>query len=548
MRSVRKSEFGVFMRERVPAEGRFVQIFDFTPKMSELRVISYLRRVRRAIPKRIPLAYADGGRFLHAKARELAPEIDIALANIHPYWGKQPIDKAMQNLYETYRQLVKAYPKKRVVIGETGWPSAGLPRGEAMPGEEQELTFIRALSKLSKAHPEMKCFFFDAFDEPFKRGGETNVEPYWGVYDTTGKTKPSLVSVIPDLPPLQGRLNSLKRASENKHQVMRAGKLFAGFEVGLDTNKQQRTWLKDKGDSLEMNYPAGQAWGAVFFVAGRMATDEQVRDKRDYSEYDSLAVELKGGTPGESTEVGVKSADEPSNGREPKYTIKNIPTEWQEYSIPLSEFQKPGYPAERMKSLYVVTEFVFKGTRPHCVSVRNIRYTQKQKPAPKASEGFDIYVGKALTEGFDMGVNTSGSKTDWVEDHEEYMECRYPEGQGWGAIFITVGTATEDKEKRETKDFSKYKFLTLDIKGEEGGEKVSVGFKTRNDPDDGKEPKYALKEITKEWKKMKIPLSKFDRGKESWKNRLKTTYVACELVFEGKSARTVSYRNIRYEE
>ena len=39
MRSVRKSEFGVFMRERVPAEGRFVQIFDFTPKMSELRVL-----------------------------------------------------------------------------------------------------------------------------------------------------------------------------------------------------------------------------------------------------------------------------------------------------------------------------------------------------------------------------------------------------------------------------------------------------------------------------------------------------------------------------
>src|SRR5579864_2578964 len=45
-----------------------------------------------------------------------------------------------------------------------------------------------------------------------------------------------------------------------------------------------------------------------------------------------------------------------------------------------------------------------------------------------------------LTTGWNMGVNSSRGRTDWLtKDPPNGMKMAYPPGQEWGAVFITWG-------------------------------------------------------------------------------------------------------------
>jgi hypothetical protein len=159
-----------------------------------------------------------------------------------------------------------------------------------------------------------------------------------------------------------------------------------------------------------------------------------------------------------------------------------------------------------------------------------------------------IYVGETLSEGYDMGVNTSGGITDWVTDQHGYMQCNYPPGQDWGAVFITTIPLTGVVGDREPKDFSAYDYLALDLKGGAGGERVSIGVKTHTDPDNGLEPKFVADNLTTDWVTYKIPLSDLVREPNYPASRFQTLYVVCELVFEpGTPAETVCFRNVQFE-
>ena len=51
----------------------------------------------------------------------------------------------------------------------------------------------------------------------------------------------------------------------------------------------------------------------------------------------------------------------------------------------------------------------------------------------------EVLSGTKLAEGFDMGVNTSGGRTDWLTQEVGAMKMAYPAQQSWGAVFVTVG-------------------------------------------------------------------------------------------------------------
>ena len=63
------------------------------------------------------------------------------------------------------------------------------------------------------------------------------------------------------------------------------------------------------------------------------------------------------------------------------------------------------------------------------------------QPSPEAK---DVLIGSTLTPGFDMGVNSSEQRSDWLDRDTEHSWLRmsYPKGQAWGAVFITVGKPT----------------------------------------------------------------------------------------------------------
>ena len=149
----------------------------------------------------------------------------------------------------------------------------------------------------------------------------------------------------------------------------------------------------------------------------------------------------------------------------------------------------------------------------------------------------DILVGAQLSPGLDMGVNSSGGKTDWLSNDGSHMTMSYPAGQSWGAVFITVGKPTAPP--RPSRDMSEYDTLSVEMKGASGGEQIEIGVKTNTQPDDGSETKVPIK-LTSEWHTYTFALNQFI-GVD-----LKSVYVMIEFVFSGADSQEVQVRNVRY--
>jgi hypothetical protein len=151
----------------------------------------------------------------------------------------------------------------------------------------------------------------------------------------------------------------------------------------------------------------------------------------------------------------------------------------------------------------------------------------------------DVLVGTKLTAGFDMGVNTSEGRHDWLEKNtdEGYFKLGYPSGQSWGVVFITVGRPT--LPPRPSKDLSGYQTLSIEMKAEAGTKVIDIGIKTNAQPDDGSETKIPVK-LVADWKTYELPLKRFE-GTD-----LRNLYVVAEFVFADSNAQTVYVRNIKY--
>jgi hypothetical protein len=147
--------------------------------------------------------------------------------------------------------------------------------------------------------------------------------------------------------------------------------------------------------------------------------------------------------------------------------------------------------------------------------------------------------GIELADGFDMGVDTDRHRTDWLEkvEKENCFRLSYPEGQRWGAVFITVGPSKAPP--RPSMDLSDYRHLVVEMKGGAGGESIQIGIKTNTQPDNGGEDKVT-EQLKPEWRTYSYPLVRF-AGADP-----KKLYVVAEFVFD-TPPRTIYIKNVRYE-
>jgi hypothetical protein len=92
-----------------------------------------------------------------------------------------------------------------VIVGETGFPSAGQSRGAAVPSEEAQARFTEDLLKLGAAQG-MSVMVFTSFDEAWK-GAEGPVGANWGLWRTNRAEKPAVARVraLPSVGLLPGR-------------------------------------------------------------------------------------------------------------------------------------------------------------------------------------------------------------------------------------------------------------------------------------------------------------------------------------------------------
>ncbi|MBI4472186.1 MAG: hypothetical protein HY646_05925 [Acidobacteria bacterium] len=149
----------------------------------------------------------------------------------------------------------------------------------------------------------------------------------------------------------------------------------------------------------------------------------------------------------------------------------------------------------------------------------------------------DVLVQSTLTEGFGMGVNSSGGRTDWLIRESTHFRMAYPSIQQWGAVFITVGDPRDFP--RPSQNFSAYRLLSVDMRGSQGSESLEVGVKDNTQADNGTETKIPVT-LTNDWRTYHFSLGRFSRADIS---RL---YVVIEFVFAGATAQTVDFRNVRY--
>jgi exo-beta-1,3-glucanase (GH17 family)/cellulose synthase/poly-beta-1,6-N-acetylglucosamine synthase-like glycosyltransferase len=127
---------------------------------------------------------------------ELASSVDFIAAHILPYWegfsSKQAVDQALI----IYQKLRDAFPGKRIVIAEFGWPSAGYNLKNADPGPFQQAVTLRNF--VTKAESiGMEYNIVEAIDQPWKffEGG---VGPYWGVLNADREPKFSWTGPVVD--------------------------------------------------------------------------------------------------------------------------------------------------------------------------------------------------------------------------------------------------------------------------------------------------------------------------------------------------------------
>lgn len=149
-------------------------------EQSEAAMLALLQDVRGRV--QVPVTYADVWEFW-LRHPSLAQQVDFLTIHILPYWEDEPVavEGALAHVAEI-RQRMLTHFGKPVLIGETGWPSAGRQREEARPGRLEQARFVRSF--IRQAHDQgWEYNLIEAIDQPWKRLLEGTVGGYWGMLD-----------------------------------------------------------------------------------------------------------------------------------------------------------------------------------------------------------------------------------------------------------------------------------------------------------------------------------------------------------------------------
>ncbi|MBA1193954.1 beta (1-6) glucans synthase [Pseudomonas entomophila] len=167
-------------------------------EVTEARLVELIERVKRKV--QVPVTYADVWEFWLQHPR-LAPAVDFLTIHLLPYWEDDPrgIDDALAHVADVRRVFGQRFAPKNILIGETGWPSAGRQRETAVPSRLNEARFIRGF--VAQAEIEgWQYNLIEAFDQPWKRASEGAVGGYWGLYDADRQDKGILEGPVSNLP------------------------------------------------------------------------------------------------------------------------------------------------------------------------------------------------------------------------------------------------------------------------------------------------------------------------------------------------------------
>lgn len=147
-----------------------------------------------------PVTYADVWEFWD-QYPEVAPAVDFLTIHLLPYWENQPsgIDAALDHVADIRQRFATQFAPKDILIGETGWPSEGRQREDALPSRVNQARFIRGFVQMAEQNG-WHYNLIEAFDQPWKRESEGAVGGYWGLFDANRLEKNILAGSVSNLP------------------------------------------------------------------------------------------------------------------------------------------------------------------------------------------------------------------------------------------------------------------------------------------------------------------------------------------------------------
>jgi len=161
------------------------------------QVADAIKRIKRSITnKRIEVGYTDvWGAWMRDGMGQIADASDFVGIHLLPYWEGVSLKKSMDYVTTSYGYIQKKFPGKKVVIGETGWPSEGRVKKGAVPSAAMEAAFLRNFLTLATAK-NYDYYIMEGYDQPWKADQEGAVGAFWGMFDAEGQAKFSFTGAL----------------------------------------------------------------------------------------------------------------------------------------------------------------------------------------------------------------------------------------------------------------------------------------------------------------------------------------------------------------
>ena len=158
--------------------------------LTEVQLLDFMTEARERLPADVPMGYVDAYYEFEDRPAVTAA-CDVLLSNCYPFWEGCAHPYAILYMQDMFRRLQKVAEGKRIIISETGWPSAGgsFYGAESSP-QGAYLYFLKTMEWAANENIEM--FYFASFDEAWKvdgDAGEGDVGAHWGLWDKNERFK-----------------------------------------------------------------------------------------------------------------------------------------------------------------------------------------------------------------------------------------------------------------------------------------------------------------------------------------------------------------------
>jgi hypothetical protein len=141
----------------------------------------------------------------------------------------------------------------------------------------------------------------------------------------------------------------------------------------------------------------------------------------------------------------------------------------------------------------------------------------------------------------DFGIifaQSSNEHYSGIKFEDDVMILNYPENIfEWGAPYFTINALNNRVNEM---DFSKYKNVTLEMKGAVGGEQFYIAMKDKYDPTDGTESRADIT-VTKSWKTYTFPIEQFNTADKT------IIEVPLAFIFVGEKERVIYVRSVQFK-